>query len=76
MDLPVTVWCSLYCTGNEAVGDMDITYDKKNTVTLPLCQECADKLLADPKLALDLKPIDVIELDNEDVLGKLGATDI
>lgn len=71
---PVTLWCSLYCEGNEAVGDMNIRYSESLEVSLPLCQECAEKLQRNPKLALDLKPVDVLELDEDDDLGNLGAT--
>ena len=64
--IPVTLWCSLYCKGNEAVGDMDIDFGDGNTVSLPLCQECADHLQDNPHLALDLKPIDVLQLDTQE----------
>lgn len=71
---PVTLWCSLYCEGNEAVGDMVIEYDRGYKVSLPMCRECADKLEENPGLLLDLTPLDVLELDEDDDLGKLGAT--
>lgn len=67
--VPITMWCSLYCEGNEAVGDMDIDYGEGLVVSLPLCQECAEKLQADPKLALDLKPGVVLDLDTQEALG-------
>lgn len=66
---PVTMWCSLYCTGNEVVGDMDIDYGDGRVVSLPLCQECADKLQNNPALALDLVPVDVLDLNIEEALG-------
>lgn len=74
--IPVTVWCSLYCDGNEAVGDMDIDYGEGLVVSLPLCQECAETLQNNPRLALDLVPIDVLDLNMNDALGNLGATGV
>jgi len=74
--IPVTMWCSLYCDGNPAVGDMDIDYGQGRVVSLPLCQGCADHLQKNPRLALDLVPEDVLDLDIEDALGNLGATGI
>lgn len=50
---------------------MEIEYADGQSVSLPLCQECADHLQKNPALALDLKPLDVLELDNEDDLGNL-----
>lgn len=67
--IPVTLWCSLYCEGNEAVGEMEIDYDGGKVVSLPLCQECADTLQKNPALALDLEPGDVLDLNIEDALG-------
>ena len=66
---PITMWCSLYCTGNEAVGDMDIDFGDGKTVSLPLCQECADHLQKNPDLLLDLVPVDVLDLNIKEVLG-------
>lgn len=68
--ISVTQWCSLYCDGNEAVGDMEIAYNGGKVVSLPVCQECADRLQENPLLALDLEPTDVLDLIIQDDLGK------
>jgi hypothetical protein len=67
--VPITLWCSLYCEGNEAVGEMDIDYGDGMMVSLPLCAECAEVLQKNPALALDLKPGSVLDLDTQDIMG-------
>jgi hypothetical protein len=66
---PITLWCSLYCEGNEAVGEMDIDWGGGHVVSLPMCQECADHLQKNPALALDLVPVDVLDLNIQEALG-------
>ena len=61
--VPITMWCSLYCGGTEAVGDMHIDYGEGRVLSLPLGQECADPLQMNPALSLDLRPVEVLELD-------------
>ena len=67
--IPVTSWCSLYCGGSEAVGDMAIDYGAGLVVNLPLCEECATTLQNHPELALDLQPVDVLDLEQQEALG-------
>jgi len=67
--VPITMWCSLYCTGNEAVGDIEVEFDKGNTVSLPLCEQCLETLQNNPSLLLDLRPDAVLELEAQDDLG-------
>lgn len=57
----MTIWCSLYCKGNEAVGYLDLTTAAGETIEIPCCRECADKVLtaqarrglSHPELPLD-----------------------
>lgn len=56
----VTLWCSLYCEGQEAVGEMEIQFTTEQTISLPLCAYCADILEKNPQLALALAPGDVV----------------
>lgn len=57
--VPITYWCSLFCSGQEAVGDMEIEF-KGDVISLPLCQDCANTLENNPALAIDLMPTDVL----------------
>lgn len=66
---PVTTWCSLYCEGNEAVADMDLDYGDEAVVSLPVCNECMEKIQNNPSLLLDLTPVDVLDLETQDGLG-------
>jgi hypothetical protein len=65
----MTLWCSLYCEGNEAAGEVDLDYGEGLMVSLPVCEKCAGILQENPALALDLKPDYVLDLNIEDDLG-------
>lgn len=67
--VPVTLWCSLYCEGNEAAGEVDLDYGDGLVVSLPVCESCATTLQNNPTLALDLKPDYVLDLNIEEALG-------
>lgn len=42
----VVLWCSLYCEGNEATGDLNIEARPGEFITLPICDECKKKIEA------------------------------
>lgn len=58
-------WCSVFCTGTAAVGDISIEFDG-GVLSLPVCADCLTVLQENPERALELEPLDVIELDPED----------
>lgn len=51
------------------MGDMAIDYGAGLVVNLPLCEECATTLQNHPELALDLQPVDVLDLEQQEALG-------
>jgi len=55
----VTRWCSLFCRGNEAVGEITIDHKPGYTVQLPICEECLEK--AKLKYVLDTQDDGVLE---------------
>lgn len=49
--MQMTQWCSLLCTGNEAVGDLSIPVNGER-MDVPVCQECLETIRDNPKEAL------------------------
>ena len=64
-------WCSLLCTGTEAIGDITIEYPDGGSLTLPVCQECLESVQNDQALALALQPAAVLDLDPDDEASRL-----
>ena len=58
-------WCSLFCTGNRATGDITINFDT-GPLSLPICEGCLKELQENPHRALELEPGVVLELDPEE----------
>ena len=40
----VTMWCSLLCSGNEATGDLVIEDPPGTERSIPICEECLEKI--------------------------------
>jgi len=47
-----TKWCSLFCTGNESIGELEIEFREGESVPVPVCQECLDQVMQNQKEAL------------------------
>ena len=47
-----TTWCSLFCAGNEAIGELTIPLGDDADVSIPVCQECADEAQENPEESL------------------------
>ena len=49
-----TQWCSLFCTGNEAVGELTLPFEDNNGIFLdiPICAECLETVMQNQKEAL------------------------
>ena len=58
-------WCTVFCEGNEASGDITIEFEPM-PVSLPICDGCLKILRENPARALELAPGEVLELDPED----------
>jgi hypothetical protein len=46
-------WCSLFCTGNEAIGELSIRFTGDEWIDVPVCQECVDQIETNQQEALD-----------------------
>lgn len=58
MEVPfgdVTMWCSLLCKGNPAVGELTYEFAPGEPVSIPVCEECKDRVLAGEHPMLDLE---------------------
>lgn len=44
-------WCSLFCEGNEAIGELTVPIGEDDTA-IPVCEECMEKVTTDPAKAL------------------------
>lgn len=51
----VTLWCSLFCTGNLATGEL-VVESGHDFIKLPICDECKDKVEAGTQSRLDSTP--------------------
>lgn len=45
-------WCSLFCTGNEAIGDMSLRLDDDVWIDVPVCEKCLVEIQKNQKDAL------------------------
>lgn len=45
-------WCSLFCTGNEAIGEIQVSLIQDEWTTVPVCRECLEEITKDPDAAL------------------------
>lgn len=64
-----TQWCSVFCTGNPANGDITVDFEG-GAVSLPICETCLRTLRENPSRVLELQPQAVLELDpQEEALG-------
>jgi hypothetical protein len=51
----ITFWCSLFCDGTEATGELNAEFPDGQVITIPVCEECAEKVISGaPEYALDL----------------------
>jgi hypothetical protein len=41
--IEVVSWCSLFCQGNEATGELTIM-QYPDTIVIPICDECKEKV--------------------------------
>lgn len=48
----VTMWCSLFCTGNPATGELKVK-DGEGWVGIPVCEECRDRAMTSAGTVLD-----------------------
>lgn len=46
-------WCSLFCTGNEAIGEMSIRFTTEDWVSVPVCEACVEEIRVNQQAALD-----------------------
>lgn len=49
----VTRWCSLFCNGNEAAGDLTVPFSDGEAV-IPVCESCASEAKNNPRRVLEV----------------------
>lgn len=59
--MEITYWCSLYCTGSPAGGNIEIDYGNGQALSFPVCDECIEQIQLDPQKSMDIRPDDVLE---------------
>jgi len=63
-------WCTVFCSGNEADGEVRLEWPNGGALELPICQSCLQVLQDHPEKLLDLSPGPVLEFDpEEEALG-------
>ena len=45
-DVEIVRWCSLFCTGHQATGDLNIENTPGTWIAIPICDDCKSHIEA------------------------------